>query len=243
MKTTGISVASRDQDQSSPVPPKVAKDQTVKQQREARRAEKVAKLKAQQAKEKRNRILGISLASVAGVAIVALVVTFVVTSAEPERDRASIQIEGVQTWGDELDFNHVETAVDYATQYGTNPPAGGSHNPAWLNCGVYTEPQQNENAVHSLEHGAVWVTYDASAVNEDEVNALRSKLPDSYVLVSPYEGLPSPIVVSAWGAQLAFEDPEDPRLADFIAKYWQNPDLPEAGASCSGAIDGPGKVA
>jgi hypothetical protein len=224
------------------VPPKVAKDQTVKQQREARRAEKVAKLKAQQAKEKRNRILGISLASVAGIAIVALVVTFVVSSAEPKRDRASIQIEGVETW-DNLDFNHVETPVDYEAQYGTTPPAGGSHNPAWLNCGVYTEPQQNVNAVHSLEHGAIWVTYDAAKLSEDDINTLRSKLPDSFVLVSPYVGLPSAIVASAWGAQLAFEDPADPRLGDFVEKYWQNPDLPEIGAPCTGAIDGPGKVA
>ncbi|HZY44457.1 MAG TPA: DUF3105 domain-containing protein, partial [Anaerolineae bacterium] len=39
------------------------------------------------------------------------------------------------------------------------PPVGGTHDPAWLNCGIYDQPVRTENAVHSMEHGAVWITY------------------------------------------------------------------------------------
>jgi len=52
--------------------------------------------------------------------------------------------------------------VTGTAKYDRNPPAGGAHNDVWLNCGVYGRPVRNENAVHALEHGAVWITYRGS---------------------------------------------------------------------------------
>jgi len=214
---------------------------SVKEQREAKRAEKVAVLKKQQAKEKRNRTIGIVAGSVGAVAVIALVITFVVSSAVPKVDPADIDIEGLQTF-DGLTAVHVATAVDYEADYGMNPPAGGNHNQAWLNCGVYSEPQQNENAVHALEHGAVWVTYNPDDLSDADVETLRDSIPSTYMLLTPYPDLPAPVVASAWGVQVQLDDVDDPRLADFIAKYRQSADAPEPGAACTGAIDGPGKV-
>jgi hypothetical protein len=222
--------------------PPSAKKLTVKQEREARRQAKVEQFKKQQARAKRTRIIAIALSSVAALAVVALIVTVVISNATPKRNPADIEIAQVQTWP-EIEFGHVNTEVDYEEKYGTNPPAGGVHNPAWLNCGVYTEPQQNENAVHALEHGAVWVTYNPDDLNEADVDALRSKLPDTYIVLSPYPGLDAPIAASAWGAQVKFDDVEDKRLTDFVEKYWQSPTVPEPGALCTRGIDGPGKIA
>ncbi len=39
------------------------------------------------------------------------------------------------------------------------PPVGGIHNPTWQTCTFYDRPVSSEAAVHSLEHGAIWVTY------------------------------------------------------------------------------------
>jgi hypothetical protein len=214
---------------------------SVKEQREAKRAEKVAVLKKQQAKEKRNRTVGIVAGSLGAVAVIALVITFVVTSAVPKVDPADIAIKGLKTF-DSLTAVHVATAVDYQAEYGMNPPAGGDHNQAWLNCGVYSEPQQNENAVHALEHGAVWVTYDPDALGDAEIETLRDSIPSTYMLLTPYPGLPAPVVASAWGNQVELDGVDDPRLTDFIEKFRQSPDAPEPGAACTGAIDGPGKV-
>jgi Protein of unknown function (DUF3105) len=212
-------------------------DLTIKQQREKRRAEKVAALKAKQAAEKRNRRIGLISAIVGGVAVIALIVGIVVTSATPPVDPETIEIEGLQTF-EVLEAVHVETAVDYEM----SPPAGGPHNPAWLNCGIYELPVQAENAVHSLEHGAVWITYDPAVVTGADLDALRSKMPRSYIILSPFEGLQAPVVASAWGAQVELDGVADPRLEQFIVKYRQSPDAPEPGALCSQAIDGPGKV-
>lgn len=214
-----------------------ADDLTIKQQREKRRAEKVAALKAKQAKEKRNQRLGIAGAIVGGVAVIAILVGVVVTSATPPVDPATIEIEGLETF-ENLEALHVQSAVEYDM----TPPAGGPHNPTWLNCGIYEEEVPEEYAVHSLEHGAVWVTYDPEQVSGGDLDALRSAMPRSYMILSPFPGLEAPVVASAWGVQVALDGVDDPRLGDFIVKYRQSPDAPEPGALCSQALDGPGKI-
>ena len=215
---------------------------SVKEQREAKRAAKVAVLKKQQAREKRNRIIGFSVGGLLVAGAIALVITFVVSSAVPKVNPDDIAIEGLDTF-DGLTAVHIDpNPVDYEAEYGMNPPAGGDHFGAWLNCGVYTEPQQNENAVHALEHGAVWVTYDPDVLGDAEIETLRESIPKTYMVLSPYPGLPAPVVASAWANQVQLDGVDDPRLADFIEKFRQSPDAPEPGAACTGAVDGPGRI-
>lgn len=145
--------------------------------------------------------------------------------------RTSAELSEVEEY--DVAAEHVTTAVDY----GQTPPVGGPHNPLWLNCGFYDDVVPSENAVHSMEHGAVWITYDPT-LTDDEVGLLRAQMPPTYVVLSPYDGLPAPVVASAWGRQLALEGPEDPRLEAFVREYRQGGIAPEIGASCSGASDG-----
>jgi len=201
-------------------------------------------MKKQMATQRRNQRIGMISAIVGGVAVLALVVGFIVINATPKPSPDDIAIEGLRDFGTTLAGVHVgPEPVDYQERYGMTPPAGGDHFAAWLNCGVYSEPQQNENAVHSLEHGAVWVTYDPEQVDADGVATLRAALPSTYAILSPYPELPAPVVVSAWNAQVELDGPSDPRLESFIQKFWKSADAPEPGAACSGAVDGPGRVA
>ncbi len=148
---------------------------------------------------------------------------------------ASTPPEEVQTYDVGPAGQHTEGEVDYEQ----SPPAGGEHNPVWQNCGYYAEPVRDENAVHSLEHGAVWITYSPD-LSEDEVERLRDIAESqTYILVSPYEGLPSPVVASAWSKQLSLESAEDPDLERFIGAYRQGPQTPEPGAVCTGGIGQP----
>ncbi|HMQ29092.1 MAG TPA: DUF3105 domain-containing protein [Chloroflexaceae bacterium] len=114
------------------------------------------------------------------------------------------------------------------------PPAGGTHSPAWQNCGMYSKPVIDELAVHSLEHGAVWLAYrpDLAADQVEQLRRLARGRP--YVLLAPHERITSPVVATAWGLQLAVDDPADVRLAQFVAKYQQGPQTPEPGATCTG---------
>jgi len=225
---------------------------TVKQQRDARRAEKVAALKKKQAKEKRGALIGWIVGGGLGLLAVVGIIVLIIVTATPKPNPADIAIEGVETF-QVAAGNHVDAAagvdpanpplVDYEGLYGMNPPAGGDHWAGWLNCGIYTEPQQNERAVHALEHGAIWVTYNPDELTENEITTLQDSVPSTYMVVSPYPDLPAPVVASAWGYQIELDGIDDPRLDLFITKYRESPDGPEYGAACTGAIDGPGKIA
>ncbi len=142
---------------------------------------------------------------------------------------------GVQTYDVGPGGEHTEGAVDYAQ----SPPVGGEHNSIWQNCGFYEEPIRSETAVHSLEHGAVWITYSPD-LPQNEIARLRDLAQSNdYVLVSPYPDLDSPVVASAWGKQLNLESAEDPDLERFIGAYSQGPQTPEPGAACTGGIGNP----
>ncbi|PVU81539.1 hypothetical protein DDP54_15990 (plasmid) [Cellulomonas sp. WB94] len=144
---------------------------------------------------------------------------------------ASAPIAGVTEYPN-LARDHVVGAVTYPQ----TPPVGGDHAETLTNCGVYTTPVKNEQAVHSLEHGAVWVTYSPD-LPADQVAILAGVVgKNSYGLLSPFPGLSSPVVASAWGLQLTMSSASDPRLPAFVAKYANGPQTPEPGAACSGGV-------
>lgn len=214
-------------------------DLTVKQQREQKRQEKLAEYQKQLAKRKRGKVVWWAVGSVAAVAVIGAIVASVVFAPPPPKSYTAggdgAEIAGVEVF--ENTTTHVEGVVDYEQ----TPPAGGPHNAVWLNCGIYDQPQQNENAVHSLEHGAVWVTYDPEQVSADEIATLKGQMPSSYAILSPYEGMDTPIALSSWNHQLKIDSADDQRIGEFFEEYWRNQSVPEPNASCSGAIDGPGK--
>jgi Protein of unknown function (DUF3105) len=126
---------------------------------------------------------------------------------------------------------------DEDVDYEQVPPLGGPHDPDWLACGAYDEPLRDENAVHDLEHGTVWITYDPD-LPQDEVDALEDLLPDDGIM-SPYPGLPAPVVVSVWGAQLQLDGADDLRLSLFLDALGDGSTAPEPMASCEGGTDDP----
>lgn len=128
-------------------------------------------------------------------------------------------------------------------EYAVTPPAGGNHNGTWQNCmgDVYPAPIAKEHAVHSMEHGAVWVTYRPD-LPPDQIDALAEKVRDrSYLMMSPYPGLDTPISLQAWGYQLKVDNADDGRVDDFIGALRQNASI-EPGAVCSGGVTEPSDV-
>ncbi|MCI0551230.1 MAG: DUF3105 domain-containing protein, partial [Anaerolineae bacterium] len=122
---------------------------------------------------------------------------------------------------------------------GTIPPSFGEHYPQWQNCGIYTQSIDMGAALHSLEHGAVWLTYSPRlpiSQMEDLQDIVRGH---NYVLMSPYPDQSVPVVLSAWTVQLVIESLPDERIEQFINYYENGPQNPEPGVPCSGALGEP----
>ncbi|WP_395293060.1 DUF3105 domain-containing protein [Kitasatospora hibisci] len=199
----------------------------------ARRA-RIAELRArEQRHERRSRALVVTAVVALVVALVATGVFVVLRASDRQasaKAAADAPIPGVKTFGT-FTRNHVTTPV----QYPQTPPVGGDHNPTWTPCmgDVYDQPLHNENAVHSLEHGAVWVTYSGKASPAD-IKTLSDKVRATpYSFMSPYPDEPGTITLTAWSTQLVVDSATDPRVDRFFTRYVQGPQTQEPGASCS----------
>ncbi len=145
------------------------------------------------------------------------------------------KIEGV------VIFNRQPRGHDdsFVSPAGDLPPAGGVHDHLFQNCGIYSSPIESEKAVHSMEHGAVWITYQPG-LPEADIALLQEKVRgQEYLLLSPYPGLGSPVVLTSWGVQLETSSVRDKRIEGFIARYLLGPATPERGASCTGGFGNP----
>ena len=179
----------------------------------------------------------------AGVIVVVLVLIGVAINRLPH-DEPVADTHGGAPQGtvhvDEPHHDHVKGAV----QYDRTPPIGGDHSDAWLNCGIYDQAVPNEQAVHSMEHGAVWITYLPS-LRADDVATLRALVSSKYqgrqryVVLSPFAAQSAPVMAQAWGEQLAVDSASDPRIAAFIENFRQGKQTLEPGAPCSGGSGSP----
>jgi hypothetical protein len=170
---------------------------------------------------------------VGGVALVLLVVALFYLGYQGQTLTSS-GIEGAETFPDP-GRGHQDGDLQYAQLV----PVGGVHNPQWLNCGIYDEPVRRENAIHSMEHGAVWLAYrpDLPAEQVDYLRNIvrneRAELGENLILLAPLPDLDVPLVATAWRAQLKLDDVYDERLQLFLDRYQRGPYYPEPGASCT----------
>ncbi|HLS76578.1 MAG TPA: DUF3105 domain-containing protein [Nocardia sp.] len=153
-----------------------------------------------------------------------------------ENQDPSLDIEGIVT----VDYSKTTGKHVKPTErvgYDRTPPFGGSHDSEWADCTgtVYSKPMRNENAVHSLEHGAVWIAYNPDKVDNAAVDTLKGKVEGkAYTFMSPYPDLDAAVSLQSWGHQLKLDSADDERIGQFITALRQNPYThPEVGGSCS----------
>ena len=173
-------------------------------------------------------ILVVALGMIAGAALGAFLPLVLLS----DRHQASSDVPGVKSF-DNLSLQHNNGSINYEQI----PPVGGEHNPVWQNAGFYEQQVIQEKAVHTLEHGAVWITYRADLPEDQKEELRRIVESQDCLLASPYPSLSSSVVASAWGKQLRLKSVDDPKLQEFIVAYRKGPQTPESGAPCTGAVE------
>ena len=187
---------------------------------------------------RQRRPWGLIAAAIAVVVFGAAAITYAtlkVNEANADRITSPDQIAGLKAYEYAAGQQHVQTPVDYSE----SPPVGGPHDPYWADCTgtVYTVDIRHENAVHALEHGAVWITYNPDMVSQGDIDAL-AKLVDGTPgrMLSPYAGQDSAVSVQSWNHQLKVDSAGDKRIKQFADLMTFNSEVtnhyPEIGASC-----------
>jgi hypothetical protein len=178
---------------------------------------------------------GLIAAAIAVVVFAAAVITYAVVQvneANADKIESTDEIAGIKTYDYANGQEHVTTPVTYDE----SPPVGGPHDPNWADCTgtVYDVDIRHENAVHGLEHGAVWITYNPDQVSDADIETLAGLVENkNYRMMSPYAGLDSPISIQSWNHQLKVDSADDKRIkqfADFLTT--RTGSYPEEGASC-----------
>ena len=134
-----------------------------------------------------------------------------------------------------MEATHISTDSPLA-EYNSNPPTSGPHYAQTARSGFRDETIPDQNIIHNLEHGDVWIAYHPrilETVREDLKQFAAAK-----VIITPREENETDIALVAWSRLDTFNIENDAlpeqRIKDFIARYSNKG--PERISGASGGI-------
>lgn len=121
-------------------------------------------------------------------------------------------------------------------QYTSNPPTSGPHYGQTARSGFRDKTIADQNIIHNLEHGDVWIAYHPRVSNEVK-NQLK-EFGGVKVIITPREANETDIALAAWGRLDVFNIENNAlpaeRVSDFIKRYTNKG--PERVPGASGGI-------
>ena len=178
----------------------LTKKQRIELKRQERRKAQARELRKKQIKRAVPWILLI-------LGIIVLISWF---SAMVKKERKEMMGEAVPIMG----RNHIRVGDEHEP-YNSNPPTSGPHAEAKL-WGFNDGEIPDENAIHNLEHGGIWISY--KDLSEDEVEKLRkiARANSQSVIVSKREANDSRIAVASWGRLMKLDTVDEVKINKFI---------------------------
>ncbi|MBI1984555.1 MAG: DUF3105 domain-containing protein [Candidatus Wildermuthbacteria bacterium] len=200
---------------------------TKQEKREIRRQEKETEQRARQS----NRFVGRirNYAIIFGViALVGYGLYLLAQSSAPKEEDFSRAIPL-------MGANHI-AAGSQLPEYTSNPPTSGPHYGQTARSGFREEAIPDQNIIHNLEHGDVWIAFHPRIA--DEIQEELKQFGAAKVIITPREANETDIALAAWGRLDAFNVENNvlpvERIKDFIKRYTNKG--PEKVPGASGGI-------
>jgi hypothetical protein len=193
-----------------------------KEQKEALRREREERERQAREAERRRRLVGYGAGGALGLAALVVVAVLLLAGGdggggasaevlpdggEVPRQQATELEDAVRAAGCEQKSErakgreHTPSLAERVT-YSTNPPTSGNHFVTPADDAAYGEPPQDEELVHSLEHGRVIVWFKPSLPEEARANLKALYDSDTYqMLLVPRAKMPYAVAASAWNRE------------------------------------------
>lgn len=119
----------------------------------------------------------------------------------------------------ELGRNHIAVGAAH-DPYNSNPPTSGLHYEQWAKWGIYDEQLPDEQLIHNLEHGGIWISY-RDKDNQDVIEKLKDIAEDySVKVILTYRPQnDAPIAVAAWTRLLKLDVFDEKQIKAFIQAF------------------------
>lgn len=103
--------------------------------------------------------------------------------------------------------------------YNSNPPSSGWHYTEPAAWGFYDRELSDEQVVHNLEHGGVWLAYQANIdqSTQETIKLLVARF-SSKVIATQRSKNDTPIALVSWGRVLKMETFDKDAALDFIRR-------------------------
>ncbi|MFY9270590.1 MAG: DUF3105 domain-containing protein [Candidatus Manganitrophaceae bacterium] len=149
-----------------------------------------------------------------------------------EKKGGESQEKGPGTTVPSLGNDHIQSIESLHPPYNTKPPTSGPHVPFVARWGIYRQQIPNELQVHNLEDGGVMIQYDCKEcaplieklenLGKEYLGKAKSDPQNNrlgHLIVAPYAGLDTPIVLTAWGKIDKLTEFDEGRIRKFIEAY------------------------
>ncbi len=124
---------------------------------------------------------------------------------------AAAKAAGCKLDNPEIEGSTHETKDFKGSDYKTNPPTSGNHNPDWYEDGIYApgDVPKLGMLVHTLEHGRIDVQYK-EGTSPDDVTKLEAFLAETegyhMLLFQNTTGMDAALAATAWGHSLTCDE-------------------------------------
>lgn len=186
------------------------------------RRKKIKFLRKQQEKKEKTIIKIRNIALMIVLIFLIFLGYFLFTRKTPEEVEFEKQIEAVSLDQKVEEFaiegrSHVSASAQ--VEYKTNPPTSGSHLAQAINWGIYNQEIDDKAALHSLEHGGIWISY--KDLTDGEIQQLQkiAQRNSQSVVLNPRAANDNRIVVASWGRMMKLENVDEALIQKYIDTF------------------------